>query len=303
MSMIKKLLTFFHGFCMALADSVPGVSGGTVAFLMGFYDDFIGSIDSLIVGPMEKRKKGFLYLVKLGIGWAIGFGLAVTILASVFESGIYIVSSLFMGFIIFAIPVVVYEEWDCFKSGIKKLFWLIPGIALVVGITVLTSLSESTTDITNPTVLTYVYVFFAGAVAICAMVLPGISGSTLLLVFGLYLPIITAVKDVLHFTSFSEIPILIVFALGIVVGIVSIVRLIKTALEKHRAAMLYLIVGMMLGSMYSIVMGPTTLEIPQAPMSFGNFSIIAFIAGGLVIAGMEFMRRRTEKHRPDIDDK
>lgn len=285
---------------MALADSVPGVSGGTVAFLMGFYDDFIGSIDALISGPAEARKNGFFYLVKLGIGWAIGFGIAVTILASAFESGIYVVSSLFMGFIIFAIPVVIYEELDCFKKGISRIFWIVPGAVLVAGITVLTSLSNSTTDITSPTALTYLYVFFAGAVAICAMVLPGISGSTLLLVFGLYLPIITAVKDIIHF-DFSELPIIIVFALGIVAGIVSIVKALKSALEKHRAAMLYLIVGMMIGSMYSIVMGPTTLKTPQEPMSFGTFSVIAFLIGGIIIAAMEIMRKVAEKSKKNTD--
>ena len=88
---------------MALADSVPGVSGGTVAFLLGFYDRFIGSIDDLITGDKAKKKEAFFFLVKLGIGWICGFILAVLVLSSVFESHIYYISSLFIGFIIFAI--------------------------------------------------------------------------------------------------------------------------------------------------------------------------------------------------------
>ena len=63
------VIQFIRGFCMALADSVPGVSGGTVAFLLGFYDEFIGSIDDLISGNMEKKKKALFFLIKLGIGW------------------------------------------------------------------------------------------------------------------------------------------------------------------------------------------------------------------------------------------
>ena len=104
---MKKIMTFVHGFCMALADSVPGVSGGTVAFLMGFYDDFIGALNALLSGTKEKRKKAVLYLINLGIGWVVSCGLAVVLLASMFEAHIYSVSSLFMGFIIFAIPVVI----------------------------------------------------------------------------------------------------------------------------------------------------------------------------------------------------
>ena len=64
--MIKEAI---GGFCMALADSVPGVSGGTVAFIMGFYDQFIGSVHDLAFGKMEDKKKAIAYLIKLGIGW------------------------------------------------------------------------------------------------------------------------------------------------------------------------------------------------------------------------------------------
>jgi Predicted membrane protein len=120
------IIQFIRGFCMALADSVPGVSGGTVAFLLGFYDQFIDSIDDLITGNMEKKKTAFFFLIKLGIGWVTGMVLAILILANVFESHIYAISSLFIGFIIFAIPIVVREELDTLKGNmhIARLYWL-----------------------------------------------------------------------------------------------------------------------------------------------------------------------------------
>lgn len=99
-----------NGFLMALADSVPGVSGGTVAFIMGFYDNFIGAIDDLMRGNRVQKKAAAKYLAKLGIGWAIGMVLAVLILSSLFENHIYKVSSLFIGFIAGAIPLIVIEE-------------------------------------------------------------------------------------------------------------------------------------------------------------------------------------------------
>ena len=106
------VIQFIRGFCMALADSVPGVSGGTIAFLLGFYEQFIDSIDDLITGSKEKKKEALFFLLKLGIGWVCGFVLAVLVLTSVFESHIYYISSLFIGFIIFAIPLVIKEEKD-----------------------------------------------------------------------------------------------------------------------------------------------------------------------------------------------
>lgn len=293
--MKKLLMSMFHGFCMALADSVPGVSGGTIAFLMGFYDNFIGSLNDLMLGNMEAKKKAIVYLAKLGVGWVIGFGASVLVLTAVFESHIYAISSLFIGFILFAIPVVVMEEKQCLKAKPLTAIALLIGAALVVGLTFFTVGGEgNTVSIDNPTVGTYFYVFFAGAIAICAMVLPGISGSTLLLIFGLYISIIGAVKELMHL-NFQYFPILVVFGLGVITGIVSIVRIIRNALEKHRSVMVYLIIGMMLGSLYSVVMGPATLDTPQDPMTFGTFSWLFFIIGGVIILGIQFLGSRKSK--------
>lgn len=280
---------------MALADSVPGVSGGTVAFLMGFYDDFINSLNNLMTGSKEERKKALLYLVNLGIGWVISFGLAVILLASMFEAHIYSVSSLFMGFIIFAVPVVIMEEKQCLKEKWKLFFFALIGAAVVILISYFNPVGGGNSmDLSSPNFLTFLYIFFAGAIAICAMVLPGISGSTLLLIFGLYLPIITGIKDFLHF-DFHAFPILVAFGLGIITGIITTIKLIKTALQKFRGGMIYLIIGLMLGSIYSIIVGPATLDTPQPAMTFDTFSIIWFILGGVVIAAMQFMKKFAEK--------
>ena len=121
-----------NGFCMALADSVPGVSGGTIAFIMGFYDNFIGAIDDLMRGNRVQKKAAAKYLAKLGIGWAIGMVLAVLILSSLFENHIYKVSSLFIGFIAGAIPLIVIEEKNHFKKGSGGILFLVAGMLLVI---------------------------------------------------------------------------------------------------------------------------------------------------------------------------
>ena len=269
------IIQFIRGFCMALADSVPGVSGGTIAFLLGFYDKFIDSIDDLLTGTKEERKDAFVFLIKLGIGWISGFVIAVLILTSVFESHIYYISSLFIGFIIFAIPIVIKEEKKCLGTNKKAIPFVLLGIAVVCAITYFNPVSGGN-DGVNLDHLTpglAVFVFFAGVIAISAMVLPGISGSTLLLIFGLYIPVITAVKEVMHL-NLSYFPVVVIFGLGVLTGIALVIKLIKRALENHRSAMIYFVIGMMIGSLYAIVMGPTTLENTKAAMTLHTLSLI-----------------------------
>lgn len=280
---------------MALADSVPGVSGGTVAFVLGFYDQFIGSLDALMSGNMQEKKEAVIFLLKLGIGWVVGFLLAVSILASVFETQIYSISSLFIGFILAAISLVIKEEKHNMKVCVSSIISLFVGIAIVALITYFNPVSgsDSAISLKQLDLGLIIYVFVAAMFAISAMVLPGISGSTLLLVFGLYVPIISAIKSLMSF-DFSYLPILIVFGLGVLTGIVTIVRLIKFALDKHRNIMLFLIIGMMIGSFYAIIMGPQTLEVPKAPLSLETFNIIWFIIGGIIILGLQKLKEITE---------
>ena len=292
MDMIMQIL---NGFCMALADSVPGVSGGTIAFLLGFYDKFITAIDDLITGNMEKKKVAFVFLIKLGIGWVLGFISAVLVLTRVFESHIYAISSLFIGFIIFAIPVVIREEKESLGQNKKYLFFVLIGMAIVSAITYFNPVSgKEGMSFDNFSFGLGVYLFLAGAVAISAMVLPGISGSTLLLIMGIYLPIINGIKEILHFNFSSFLPIF-CFGCGILVGVFSVVKLIRKALEHFRAQTIYLIIGMMIGSIYAVIMGPTTLDAPQEPMTIKEFQILFFIIGGAVILGMQRLKAIKEK--------
>ena len=277
---------------MALADSVPGVSGGTIAFLLGFYDKFITSLDNLISGSKEERKDAIIFLVKLGVGWVIGFISAILVLSSVFESHIYLVSSLFLGFVTFSIPIIVLEEKEVLKGKYVNLIFTLIGIAIVVLISVFNPVSD--VDVAHLSFGSAIYVFVCGAIAITAMVLPGISGSTLLLIFGLYLPIVGAIKEFLHL-NFSYFPVLCVFGVGVIVGIVSIIKLIRKCLEKHRSQTIYTILGLMIGSLYSITRGPTTLDNPQDAMTFKTFNIFMFIIGALIIFGLQKMREVMEK--------
>ncbi len=290
MKKIKEyIVNFINGFCMALADSVPGVSGGTVAFILGFYDKFITSLDDLFRGNWEKKKKAIKYLLKLAIGWIVGFIIAVLFLASVFDKHIYEMSSLFIGFIIFAIPIVIKDEKDSLKGKYKNILFAILGALLVIIITYLNRVVGGTFNIDTFNLATILYVFLAAMMAISAMVLPGVSGSTILLIFGIYIPIISKIKELLHF-NLSVLPILIVFGLGVIVGILYFIKLLRKCLDKHRSATIYAILGMMVASIYSIVMGPTTLDVPLKFLTFKTFSPFYFIIGGLIMFSLEGLK-------------
>lgn len=113
------------------------------------------------------------------------------------------------------------------------------------------------------------------------------------MIFGLYVPVIGAIKELLHF-NFSYLPVVVIFGLGVVTGIIAIIKFVKICLERHRSQTIYAILGLMIGSLYAILMGPTTLDVPKAPVSLSTFSIPFFILGGLILAGLELLKARLE---------
>lgn len=292
---MQLLINVVRGFCMALADSVPGVSGGTVAFILGFYDKFIGSLAHLVNGSKEERKEAVFFLAKLLFGWLIGFCLSVLVLGKIFETHIYELSSLFMGLSVFALPIVIQEEKEVLKEKYQNVFFAFVGIGVVVLITYLNSRGTETgaVDIAHLSFGTAIYIFLVAMVAISAMVLPGISGSTLLLIFGLYVPIISAIKEFLHF-NFKYFWALVIFGLGIITGILTVIKLVRAGLERHRGMMVYLILGLMLGALYAIAMGPTTLDVPQPAMTVKTFHPLFFLLGGLVLFGLQKLKDVSE---------
>ncbi len=290
------LMTILGGFLMALADSVPGVSGGTIAFLMGIYDDFIGSLNNVVSKDKEKRKKAIMFLIKLLGGWVVGFISAVLVITAVFEENIYEISSLFIGFVVFAIPLVIMEEKAVLKGKYYNLIFMALGAALVVAITYFAG-GGSTVSLKwgEFDIITAVLLFGGAMIAISAMVLPGISGSTILLVFGFYQPILFAIEQFLHM-DFSYFVGLCIFGFGMIAGILTTVKGLKFVLDKARSATVYAIIGMMLGSLYAIVMGPTSLkDNPRPAMNLDSFNVVFFIIGGVVIIGLQVVKHIIEK--------
>lgn len=296
-------MIYICGLLMALADSVPGVSGGTIAYLLGYYEDFINSLNSFMsrkgdkLERKENLKKSFKFLIRLGIGWIVGFISAVLILTSVFESHIYQISSLFIGFIVFSIPLIVYEEKESLKKFYNVVF-LILGAALVVAITMVNPSDGGSVSAGAFNIGQLIYIVLVGMIAISAMVLPGISGSTMFLIFGVYMPVMNAIKDLLHL-DFSGLPIVISVGIGILLGVIVIIKLVKAALEHFHPQTVYAIIGLMLGSLLSIVKGPESLETPKEMLTMDTFSILFFFIGGVVIIGLQCLKLFSGKNKAE----
>ena len=290
------ILTAIHGFCMALADSVPGVSGGTIAFILGFYDRFLNALHSLFGKDADARKSAVIYLLKLGLGWIFGMGACVLTLSRLFEAHIYFMSSLFLGLTLASFPFVLRAEKKSLRGQERYAPFALFGLLLVV---LLTLLRANTVGVAirfaDAPVWMLGYIFLSGAVAITAMVLPGISSSTILLIAGVYLPAIQAIRAFLGF-DFSVFPGLCALGLGIIAGVGLSIHAIRAALRKYRSQMVWLILGLMAGSLYAIVMGPTGLDAPQPPVSFETFDLPGFALGVAILLGLELLRKWTAQH-------
>ena len=127
------------------------------------------------------------------------------------------------------------------------------------------------------------YIFISGMVAISAMVLPGISGSTIILIFELYAPIHTAKEQIIRL-NFDYLPSILIFGSGILIGVLITVRIVRYLLRSFRSQTIYCIIGLMVGSIYSVIMGPMSLEVSKAPMTVSTFNIVFFAIGCILFA-------------------
>ena len=291
---------------MALADSVPGVSGGTIAFILGFYEDFVNSLNSIISGEKSDRIKAFKFISKIGIGWVVGFTLSVLFITSIFENNIYEINSLFLGFIIASIPLIVKSERETLKINKRNLAWLLIGMIVVLIITYINPVTSSGSGLSirleNLNLLFISYIFICGMIAISAMVLPGISGSTMLLIFGLYTPILNSIKQILKF-KFEYLPGIIIFGFGVLFGLFAAVRIVRYLLKKFRGETMYCIIGLMIGSIYAVIMSPKSLEVPIPPLSIDTFKFVFFAIGCILVPALEKVKSTLKSKDSNVVNK
>lgn len=306
--MKKHLLLFAKGIAMGAADVVPGVSGGTVAFISGIYDELLRSIAGVpaalslllrgrVLAAWQAANATFLLVLLAGILTSV-LSLARVITFLLAEHPIP-VWSFFFGLILVSSHLVAREiqrwNWSRFVS-------FTVGAAFAYWITVAAPMQWGTDSLS---------IFFAGSIAICAMILPGISGSFILLLLGLYPFILGAVKGL-------DVNVLALFASGCLVGIVSFAGLLRWLLLRWRDLTLALLTGLMLGSLNKLWPWKETLtwhadshgqQVPllQANLLPGRFAevsgqdpqlllaILLALGGVLLVLGLEWLAARHQQ--------
>jgi putative membrane protein len=243
-----NFLLLLKGFAMGLADIVPGVSGGTIAFVTGIYDELLSSISSVNKEFVKlllklKIKDAFEYingkfLVTLGFGIASAILLTSRLMHYLLHTYPDHTWGLFFGLILASIFYISKSIEKPFKSKhvSQFLFGTIVGVALVSLIPVS---SENS----------YLNIFLSGSVAICAMILPGISGSFILLILGKYAFITGALKAPFNDNNLIFI---LIFCVGCFVGILSFSKLLNFLMHKYHQAMITILTGFMFGSLKKI---------------------------------------------------
>ena len=243
MQFSRSLLLALKGCAMGMADVVPGVSGGTIAFISGIYEELIESIRQVDLTALRLLCRGrfrelwqhingaFLLPVLLGIGIAI-FSLA-RLMTWLLANHPIEIWSFFFGLII-ASALLVARQIDR---------WTIPTVAsMLVGIGVAWWITVASPAQTPET---WWFILLAGAIAICAMILPGISGAFILLLLGKYQYIMTAIGEL-------NLPVILIFAVGAVAGIVSFSHLLSWLLKHRRDVTVATLVGFMVGSLNKV---------------------------------------------------
>ena len=239
--------TYIKGMAMGAADIVPGVSGGTIALIAGIYERLINAIGS--IGPnlwqVYRRQGGIkglmdiwrhvdaTFLLVLVLGIATSFATLSGFIKYLLDNQPLLIWSFFFGLVVATVGILLGEikRWNVARAGL-----FIFGIVAAVGIS---SMPLITTEPSLP------YVFFAGAIAICAMILPGISGSFILLLLGVYDRVLEAVH------SFN-LPIIFTLMAGMITGLLLFTRALKWLLSRYYQGTLALLTGFIAGSLVKV---------------------------------------------------
>ncbi|MBQ8261950.1 MAG: DUF368 domain-containing protein [Lachnospiraceae bacterium] len=252
MKFIKDIL---KGMVMGIANIIPGVSGGTMAVSMGIYDVLIHSVTHIF----KEFKKSFNALLPIGIGMVVGILGLSRLIEWMFDAVPIQTNLLFIGLIIGGLPAV----WNRVKGQTVRVWHIVGALAffaLVVGLAVLDGTEGSAADLTF-SLMNCVKLFVVGVIAAATMVIPGVSGSMMLMLMGYYNPILETINgfidDLIALNwdgIWAGVGVLAPCGIGILVGILGIAKLIEILLVKAPYLVFWCIIGLIVASPIAIVM-------------------------------------------------
>lgn len=235
----------FRGLAMGTSDIIPGVSGGTIAVLLGIYDQFINAISGITT---REWKKHVPFLLTLGLGMGTAILLLSHVVERLLEHYPQPTNFFFIGLIAGILPYLLKEANAIGRFKTKHTVILLIGAVLVASMAFITPADGS--PIQSFSTMTYIFLFFSGALASMAMLLPGISGSFILLIIGVYPTAINAITSL-------NIPVILVIGAGVAAGFLLSSKGIRFLLNRFPLIMYALIIGLVFGSLFVVYPGLT----------------------------------------------
>lgn len=271
--MKNNIILMIKGAIFGIANIIPGVSGGTIALTMGVYEDLISSISHFFKNP--KRS------LKFAIPFALGAGLSILLMSKLISYCLskfpFPTTLFFVGLILGGVPLLTRKVK---KVKIKPLYIILflLTFAFVMALNFLKS-GTNVIDLSAPTILTYLLLGLVGMIAAATMVIPGISGSFVLMLLGFYEPIVNTVGSLTDFSLLTHnLAILIPFGIGIVIGIILIAKLIEYLFAKCEIPTYYAILGFVIASILTLLLGVISDSLSISSIVVG---LITLIIGGL----------------------
>ncbi|MDG6749777.1 DUF368 domain-containing protein [Staphylococcus aureus] len=267
-----KWINILKGFAMGTSDLVPGVSGGTIALLLGIYNQFIASISGIF---SRRFWPSFTFLIPIIIGMLLTMG-SLSNLFNYLLSQHHIPTMFFFGGLIIGIVPYLLKISNYKTSFTTKHYMMvIAGIAILIVITLMNNGDKHAGETLTLSTSLIIKYFIAGMCASSAMLLPGISGSFMLLVFGVYGTVMLAISEVVKL-NFAGLPILLAVGFGVLAGFIISSKIIQYFLTHHKLMTFALIIGFVVGSLFAVFPGlPTNIV-----MWF--VSLVVFIIGFIV---------------------
>lgn len=267
-----KWINILKGFAMGTSDLVPGVSGGTIALLLGIYNQFIASISGIF---SRRFWPSFTFLIPIIIGMLLAMG-SLSNLFNYLLSQHHIPTMFFCGGLIIGIVPYLLKISNYKTSFTTKHYMMvIAGIAILIVITLMNNGDKHAGETLTLSTGLIIKYFIAGMCASSAMLLPGISGSFMLLVFGVYGTVMLAISEVVKL-NFTGLPILLAVGFGVLAGFIISSKIIQYFLTHHKLMTFALIIGFVVGSLFAVFPGlPTNIV-----MWF--VSLVVFIIGFIV---------------------
>ncbi|HDJ4909841.1 TPA: DUF368 domain-containing protein [Staphylococcus aureus] len=267
-----KWINILKGFAMGTSDLVPGVSGGTIALLLGIYNQFIASISGIF---SRRFWPSFTFLIPIIIGMLLAMG-SLSNLFNYLLSQHHIPTMFFFGGLIIGIVPYLLKISNYKTSFTTKHYMMvIAGIAILIVITLMNNGDKHAGETLTLSTGLIIKYFIAGMCASSAMLLPGISGSFMLLVFGVYGTVMLAISEVVKL-NFAGLPILLAVGFGVLAGFIISSKIIQYFITHHKLMTFALIIGFVVGSLFAVFPGlPTNIV-----MWF--VSLVVFIIGFIV---------------------